>query len=211
MIIGRLHVITDTTLQGRFSALDLATYALAGGAEVIQYREKRAPTRRALEEAASIADVCRRRRAQFIVNDRADLAWAADATGVHLGDDDLPLALARRLLGPDRLLGASADCDTEVAQRTRAGADYVGIGPVFATSSKADTGPRLGLDGLRRAVAASRIPLIAIGGVDASNLASVLETGVHGAAVLSGVCCADDPEAATAALMSIVREHARAS
>ena len=211
MRIGRLHIITDTAIQDRWSAQDLAARALEAGADVIQFRDKAATTHAALQQAMAIAESCRRKRAQFIVNDRADIAWAADASGVHLGDDDLPLELGRRLLGPDRILGASADNADDVRARASQGADYVGVGPVFSTSSKRDTGPVLGLEGLARAVQASSIPVIAIGGIDATNLAEVLATGVHGVAVLSAVCCADDPREATEQLAHILNEASSVS
>lgn len=196
--IGRLHIITDTSLQRRWSHLDLARMAVDGGAEAVQYRRKDGPTRLLLDEAIALAEACRRKGIPLIINDRADIAWAMGAAGVHLGDQDLPLSLARDLLGPRSILGGSADNAEEAVARAREGADYAGIGPIFPTSSKGDTGAVLGLDGLARAVRASEIPLIAIGGITPENLHEVLGTGVHGVAVLSAVCCAEDPAAAVA-------------
>lgn len=138
------------------------------------------------------------------MNDRVDVAWAADADGVHLGAGDLPAALARELLGPHRIIGCSGDNAEEALACGCLGADYVGIGPVFPTGSKADAGLLLGLDGLARAVRESRVPLIAIGGIAVDNLASVLETGVHGVAVLSAVCRSDDPAGTVAKLRAII-------
>ena len=201
--IGRLHVITDSAIQARFSHLQLARLALAGGAEVIQYRRKDAATRTLLQEAIAIRALCRG-KATLMVNDRADVALFADADGVHLGDLDLPLSLARDLLGPHRYLGGSADNAEEATARGREGADYAGIGPVFPTGSKRDAGDVIGLEGLARAVQATRVPLIAIGGITLENLPQVLATGVHGVAVLSAVCCAPDPAAATASLRSLI-------
>jgi thiamine-phosphate pyrophosphorylase len=202
--IGRLHVITDTSLQARFSHLELAGLALDGGAEVIQYRHKDASTRTLLEETAAIRAFCRRKGVPLIVDDRADVALFGDADGVHLGDQDLPIPLARDLLGPHRFVGGSADNAEEAVARIGEGADYVGIGPVFPTSSKSDTGPLLGLDGLARAVRAAEAPLIAIGGITLENAASVLETGVHGIAILSAIALAQDPAAATAGFRAIL-------
>ena len=192
--IGRLHVITDVRLQQRFSHLELANAALDGGADVVQLRDKEAPSRDLLEAALEIVARCRRKQASLIVNDRADIAWAADAHGAHMGADDLPLPLARQLLGPDRILGSSADSAAEVAQRARQGADYAGIGPVFATSSKRDAGPVLGVEALAAVVRSSPLPLIAIGGITLDNLEEVLATGVHGVALLGAVCLSSEPE-----------------
>lgn len=192
--IGRLHVITDVRLQQRFSHVELANAALAGGADLVQLRDKEAASRDLLETALQIVPLCRRKQASLIVNDRADIAWAADAQGAHIGADDLPLSLARRLLGPDRILGSSADNAAEVAQRARQGADYAGIGPVFATSSKRDAGPVLGVEALAAVVRSSPLPLIAIGGITLDNLEEVLATGVHGVALLGAVCLSSDPE-----------------
>lgn len=207
--IGRLHVITNTTLQSRWSAEEIARLAIEGGADTIQYRDKQKSTRAMAEEARTIAGFCRRRRIPLLVNDRVDVAVAVDAQGVHLGDDDLPLSVAREILGPERILGASSDNADEANERARETADYAGIGPVFATSSKDDTGPVLGLDGLARAVSLSGIPLIAIGGITLENLPSVLETGVHGIAVLSEVCCAEDPATVTKAMRDLIDAYPR--
>jgi thiamine-phosphate pyrophosphorylase len=202
--IGRLHVLTDSELQSRWSHLDLARAALDGGAETIQYRRKHGPTLLMLNEAIALREACRRRKVPLVVNDRVDVALFADADGVHLGDKDLPIALARDLLGPGRIIGGSADHADEAGARRRDGADYAGIGPVFATTSKRDTGPVLGLTGLARAVQAAELPLIAIGGITAENLAEVLATGVHGVAVLGAVCLADDPTAVVAKLRALI-------
>jgi thiamine-phosphate pyrophosphorylase len=193
---GRLHVITDTQLQTRLGHVELARLALEGGATTIQLREKRADTRELVAVAREIGALCRRRRVPFLVNDRADVAWASDADGVHLGADDLSVSDARRLLGPHRIIGASADSTEEAIERARAGADYAGIGPIFATTSKPNTGPVLGIEGLRRAVAGSSIPLIAIGGISLANLDEVLATGVYGVALLGAICLSDDPASA---------------
>lgn len=202
--IGRLHVLTDSELQSRWSPIDLARAALDGGAQTIQYRRKHGATRLMLREAVAICEACRRRKATLVVNDRVDVALFADADGVHLGDEDLPVALARGLLGPARIIGASSDDGNDARTRHREGADYAGIGPIFATSSKPDAGPVLGLDGLARAVREATLPLIAIGGITQKNLAEVLATGVHGVAVLSAVCLADDPAGVVARMLALI-------
>jgi thiamine-phosphate pyrophosphorylase len=205
--IGRLHVLTDSELQSRWGHLDLARAALDGGAEAIQYRRKHGPTLLMLKEAIAIREACRRRKVSLVVNDRVDIALFADADGVHLGQQDIPIALARDLLGPGRIIGGSADHEDEAGARHREGVDYVGIGPIFVTTSKRDAGPVLGISGLARAVRAANIPLIAIGGITAENLAEVLATGVHGVAVLGAVCLAADPAVAVAKLRFLIEAH----
>jgi thiamine-phosphate pyrophosphorylase len=202
--IGRLHLLTDNALQTRFGHLELARFALEGRADTVQYRRKAGSTLQMLEEASAIREICRRKGVPLIVNDRVDVALAADADGVHLGDQDLPIPLAREILGPHRRIGGSADNAEDALRLEESGADYLGIGPVFPTASKADTGPVLGLDGLARAVRATRIPLIAIGGITRQNLASVLETGVWGAAILSDFCAAENPAEAAAEMRAII-------
>jgi thiamine-phosphate pyrophosphorylase len=202
--IGRLHALTDTTLQSRFDHLELAERMLAGGADVIQFREKTAPTRLMIETARRMAEMCRRRGAQLLVNDRVDVAIAADADGVHLGQDDFPVALARELLGPDRIIGASVDTLEEAEAARRDGADYVGFGPIFPTGSKVNTGPVVGLEPLDDLIPKFPLPVVAIGGLDERNVEPVLRAGVHGIAVLSAICRAEDPEAATRSLRRIL-------
>jgi thiamine-phosphate pyrophosphorylase len=195
--IGRLHALTDTSLQKKFDHVELAQKMISGGAEVVQYRDKGAPTRKMIETARTIAESCRRAGVTFIVNDRVDVAIAADADGVHLGQDDFPIPLARRLLGPDRILGGSVDTPDEAEKAWREGADYVGFGPIYATGSKRDTGPVVSPEVLRDLISKFRLPVIAIGGIDRGNIEPVLRAGVHGVAVLGAICLAEDPEEAT--------------
>ncbi|MEZ4647240.1 MAG: thiamine phosphate synthase [Candidatus Eisenbacteria bacterium] len=212
MKLGPIYVITDTSVQSRYSHAELVAAALAGGADVVQLRMKFAATgesgartasavgpstREIVDVARTCAALCRRVHVPFLVNDRVDVAWTVDADGVHLGDDDLPLPSARSLLGPHRILGASADSIGDVLARAREGADYCGVGPVFPTSTKSDTGPVLGLDGLAAVVAASPIPLVAIGGITLDRIHDVARTGVAAVAIVSAICAAESPESAT--------------
>ncbi|MFC1823814.1 thiamine phosphate synthase [Thermodesulfobacteriota bacterium] len=189
--------MTDERLQNRFSHLDLARLAIAGGADTIQFRQKSGSTREMIENARKMKALCRGAGVTFIVNDRIDVAMAAEADGVHLGQDDFPIPLARELLGIDRIIGGSAATAAEVEACLSDGADYVGFGPVYPTSSKADAGPVSGLEVLKEVVQLIPLPVIAIGGVDAKNAAEVLKAGAHGIAVISAVCCQEDPESAT--------------
>ena len=196
--IGRLHVITDEQLQSRYSHAQLAAFAAAGGADLVQFREKRPRTTRELiETACAIQAAIGDAPTALLIDDRVDVAAATNAA-VHLGRDDLPPDIARRILGPGAIIGGTAN-SLEEAQRVAAQpVDYLGVGPVFGTTSKGDrAAPMLGLDALREIVAAIDKPVIAIGSITADNVASVLETGAHGVAALSAVVCADDPQAAT--------------
>lgn len=202
--IGRLHVLTDVVLQARFSHVELARRAIAGGADTIQFRQKSGTTRSMIETAREMREICGRGGATFIVNDRIDVALACEADGVHLGQDDFPIPLARRLLGEDRIVGGSAGTTEELLRCYREGADYVGFGPVYATSSKDDAGPAVGVQALQGAVSRVGIPLIAIGGITAGNAGEVMAAGAWGFAVVSSVCCQEDPEGAARVLHRII-------
>lgn len=205
--IDRLHVLTDTELQQRYSHEELARLAIAGGAGVIQFRQKQGSTRQMIETARHMLAICRRHKAKLIINDRLDVALAAEADGVHLGQDDFPLAQAREILGPDKIIGGSASSVEEAALCRAGGVDYIGLGPVYPTTSKADAGPAGGLDLLRRVSREFGLPVIAIGGVNAARAAEVMGAGAHGMAVISAVCCQPDPREAAAELLRAMLAH----
>lgn len=143
----------------------------------------------------------------FIVNDRIDVAIAAEADGVHLGQDDFPIPLARELLGEGSIIGGSAATMEEAQKCLSEGADYVGFGPVYPTTSKDDAGPVSGSEILKNVVGAIPLPIIAIGGVSAENTPEVMRAGALGIAVISAVCCQEDPEGATRALYQALHAH----
>ena len=198
--IGKLHILTDTVLQSRFSHMEITRLAIAGGADTIQYRQKSGSTREMIEIARNMKRLCSEAGVVFIVNDRLDVAIAAEADGVHLGQDDFPIPMARELLGEGRIIGGSAATLDEARKCLSEGADYVGFGPVYPTSSKDDAGPVSGIDILKQVVEIIPLPIIAIGGVGAENIPDVMRAGAHGIAVISAVCCQDDPEEATRSL-----------
>jgi len=198
--IGQLHVLTDTVLQSRFSHLELARMAIRGGADTIQFRQKTGATREMIEIVRQLKQLCINSGATLIVNDRIDVAVAADADGVHLGQDDFPIPLARKLLGESRIIGGSAATLEEAQKCLAEGADYIGFGPVYPTASKADAAPATGIKLLKQAVEAIPLPIIAIGGVNVENTPEVIRAGARGIAVISAVCCQEDPEQATRAL-----------
>ena len=208
MTLPRLHIVTDATLQRRRSHAELAALALAGGADAIQFREKRAwTTVRLVAQARAIAAACRAAGALAVVDDRADIALAAGAGGVHLGRDDLDAATARRILGAGAVIGGTANCYDEAMAVADTAVDYLGVGPVYGTRSKANPAPRLGLDTLARIAAATPKPIIAIGGIQAEHIAEVLAAGAHGVAVLSAVVAAHAPREAAAACRAAIDAH----
>ena len=202
--VGKLHVLTDTVLQSRFSHRDLTKMAIEGGADTIQFRQKSGSTRWMIEVASEMKHICGKVGAAFIVNDRLDVALAAGADGVHLGQDDFPIPLARELLGQKMIIGASASNMEEVEKCLVDGADYVGFGPVYPTTSKDDAGVVKGIEILAEVAKAVPVPIIAIGGISPDNVSEVLQAGVHGIAVISSVCCQEDPEQATKALYQML-------
>ena len=201
-----LYLLTDPGLTAGRPLLQVVEAALEGGATAVQLRDKKASPRELLAVGAEIRRIARRRQAAFIVNDRADLALALDADGVHVGAGDLPPLEARRLVPRPRLLGVSAATVEEALSAERSGADYVGAGPVFATSTKADAGKPIGLDGITAIASAVRIPVVGIGGIGPGNAASVIGAGAAGVAVISAIVGAPDPESAAREILSRVHE-----
>ncbi len=193
-LTGRLHVLTDTDLQDRLTHREIAERAIAGGADCIQFRQKHGSTRALITQARDVADLCRRKGRALIINDRIDVAIAADAAGVHLGQEDFPISLARELLGPDKIIGGSAGNLEEARAAERAGADYVGFGAVYGTRSKQDASAPQGLERLTEVAKGLEIPVIAIGGIGSEQVAEVLGAGAHGVAVIEAVTLTEDPE-----------------
>jgi len=204
--IGRLHILTDTVLQSRFSHLELVRMAIKGGADTIQFRQKVGATREMIEIVRQLKQLCLDSGVTLIVNDRVDIAIAAEADAVHLGQDDFPIPLARKLLGESRIIGGSAATLEEAQKCLVEGADYIGFGPVYATASKADADPVTGIKLLKQAVEIISLPIIAIGGISVENAPEVMRAGAQGIAVISAVCCQEDPEQATRALRQALQE-----
>ena len=200
MDVPRLHVITDETVQGRYHHLALARLALAGGADAVQFREKRPwTTRQLLDVGRAIANACREANAVAVIDDRADVALSVGAAGLHLGRNDLDVASARRILGNAVLIGGTANGYDEAMAVADTDVDYLGVGPVYGTLSKASPAPVMGLETLARIASGTPKPVIAIGGITAKRIPETMQTGVHGVAVLSEVVRADDPVNATRA------------
>jgi len=198
---ARLYLITAEVPH----LLEVVEQALKAGVKLVQHRSKSTNDLQRYQEALALRQLCNRYGALFIVNDRLDIALAVDADGVHLGQTDLPPAIARRLLGPDRLIGQSSHCLEDLQRAQAAGCNYVGVGPIYATPTKPGRQP-VGFDYLRIAAANAQVPFFCIGGLDASNLQPVLaETGATaGFAVVRAVMEAADPAAATKELLELI-------
>jgi len=199
-----VYVLTDAHLSRGRSHEEIIRAAIRGGATMVQYREKNASTRKMIQEAREIREICADARVPFIVNDRVDVALAVDADGVHVGQDDMPAALARKLIGAEKILGVSAENETQARAAITDEADYLGVGTIFATATKKDAGEPIGLAGVQKIARLSKIPIVGIGGIHAANAAAVIRAGAKGVSVISAIVSADDVEAATRELREIV-------
>ncbi len=202
-----LYVVTDEGLSRGLSHSQIAGRALAGGADVIQLRDKKLEGRRLMEHARAIRKLTRDAGKLFIVNDRVDVALASGADGVHLGQEDLELADARALAPKGFLIGVTVHDVGEAVEAERGGADYLGLSPIFATGSKSDAGSACGLEMLRKVKRAVSVPVVAIGGIGPGNARDVLEAGADGLAVISAVVGQPDVEAAARDLKAIMEGH----
>jgi thiamine-phosphate pyrophosphorylase len=182
--------------------------AHAAGVAFFQYRNKTAPRRTVYEAALLLARTARSLGALFIVNDHADIAAAVDADGVHLGQDDLPIEQARKVLGRDRIIGISTHSRQQAREAERSGADYIGFGPVFPTSTK-DAGEVQGLEKLAALRRDVTIPVIAIGGIDRTNVQEAVRAGADGTAVISAVLAAEDIRTAAGVMVELIRDVRR--
>ena len=200
-----MYVIADRKAAGGRPILDLVQAAIRGGATVVQLRDKTATTREMVELGRALHELTAATGIPLIVNDRTDVALAIGAEGVHLGVDDMPVVLARQILGPARIIGASPETSEGARQAERDGADYLGVGDVFGTPSKGDAGQPIGLEGLARVVGAVSIPVVAVGGIRPENAGAAIEVGAAGVAVISAVIGAVDPAAAARRLGAAVR------
>lgn len=200
----RVCVITDSRLSRGRSNEEVVERAVAGGADVIQLRDKRGSSRELFDSAVALRRIIPR-PVLFIVNDRPDVAVAAGADGVHVGQDDLPCEVARRIVGRDRLVGVSAESEDDAMAAVAAGADYLGVGPIYeARGTKPDAGAPRGLELIRRVRACSDLPILAIGGITPENAVDVIRAGATGAAVISAVVAAENIAEATRRLCDSV-------
>ena len=198
-----VYLVTEESLSDGRTSVDVAAAALAAGIRVVQVREKLGTARRGLEIAAALRGLTHEHEALLLVNDRLDLALAVDADGVHLGQDDVPVATARSILGPDALIGLSITDPAQLDDFDVRDADYLGVGAVFPTGSKADA-RYTGLELLAAARAAVDVPIVAIGGITLANAATAVEAGADVVAVISAIAGAPDPGLAARQLLEVV-------
>ncbi|MEF8828355.1 MAG: thiamine phosphate synthase [Haloarcula sp.] len=207
MVDWDVYLVTQASLSAGRTTDEIVADAINGGVGVVQLREKDRTARERYELGRELRELTREAGVTFLVNDRVDLAQALDADGVHLGDDDLPVSVARALLGDDALVGRSVSTVEDAEAAEAAGADYLGVGAVFPTGSKTDIDDEqyaVGTDRVAAIAAAVDIPFVGIGGITAENAAEVVEAGADGVAVITEITQADDPAAATADLRDAV-------
>lgn len=200
-----LYVITDQKLAGNRSIAQVVQLAIVGGATIIQYREKTADTGEIIKQAQALHEITMKARIPFIVNDRIDVALAIDVEGVHVGQDDMPASLARKLIGLDMILGVSVSTVAQAIKAQEDGVNYIGVGPVFPTPTKPDANPPIGLKGLSAIKKAVSIPIVAIGGINVTNAKEVAKIA-DGIAVVSAVMGAENPKQATEELSIIIKK-----
>lgn len=202
-----LILVTDRELCLGRPLEKIVEAAVRGGVTCVQLREKNLPSRAFLETARSMKAILSDWSVPLIINDRVDIALAAGADGVHLGQGDMPVSNARRILGADAVIGLSVETMDQASEAETGDVDYLGVSPVFATPTKTDTHMPWGLGGLRRLRKATNHILVAIGGINSDNAAQVLEVGADGLAVVSAICSAADPESASRSMRDAVERR----
>ncbi|HRD01566.1 MAG TPA: thiamine phosphate synthase [Candidatus Saccharicenans sp.] len=200
-----LYLVTDRKVAGHLDITDLIQKAIKGGVTVIQLREKDLTTREFYQLGIKIKEVIPP-DVPLLIDDRLDLALAIRADGLHLGQTDLPAVLARKYLGSQAIIGLSVENFAQLQEASRLPVDYLAISPVFSTPTKTDTGPAWGLEGLKSARILTDLPLVAIGGINEGNAASIVKAGADGVAVVSAICAAPDPEEAARKLKKTILE-----
>jgi len=201
-----LYLVTDRGLARGRSTLEIVKAAVQGGVTCVQLREKKCSTLEFIEQARTVKDFLKARGVPLVINDRVDVALAVEADGVHLGQTDMPLAIAKKILGGSMFIGISAESLEDALEAEKGGADYLGVSPIYGTPTKTDTAPALGLEGLRDIRKAVNIPLVGIGGLNPGNAPEVIRNGADGVAVVSAIVAADDPGQAAAKLKRIIDE-----
>ncbi|BCA53516.1 Thiamine-phosphate synthase [Nitrospira sp. KM1] len=196
--LSGLYVILDPTVRPERPLDEVLKDAVRGGARIVQYRNKAASMKQAYGEASALRTIAKAVGATFIVNDRCDLALAVDADGVHVGQDDLPYAEARAIMGPDKIVGLSTHSPAQVEAAARFRPDYIGYGPIFTPLSKTDHDPVVGIEGLRAVRSLITVPIFAIGGIRAEHVGEIIRAGANGVAVISAVLNASDIQTAVA-------------
>ncbi len=200
-----LYLVTDSDICRGRDLVTLVKSAVEGGVTIVQLREKDACTADFLTLAKSLKAILQEYNVPLIINDRLDIALAVDADGVHIGQSDMPYDIARRMLGPDKIIGLSVESMEDVAAANELDVDYIGVSPIFSTPTKTDTKEPFALEGTALAYKNSNHRIVAIGGINASNIKEVMNTGIEGVAVVSAILAADDVEMAACELAKCVK------
>ncbi|WP_340104543.1 thiamine phosphate synthase [Rhodohalobacter sp. 8-1] len=195
-----LYLVTDRDMLRGYALPELVKTAVENGVTTVQLREKDASTREFIQLAVDLKKVLDPLNIPLIINDRVDVALATDASGVHLGQNDMPVSIARNLLGPDKIIGLSVETREDLETVDALNPDYLGVSPIFSTPTKTDTINEWELDGLRLVSEKTDFPLVAIGGINAENAQNVMDHGADGLAVVSAICASEDPGQAAALL-----------
>jgi thiamine-phosphate pyrophosphorylase len=198
------YLVTDSGLSKKGTLSDVRN-AVEAGCKIVQYREKNKSTKDMVGEALLIKEICRD-KAIFLVNDRIDVAMAVDADGVHIGQDDMPIAIARQFLSNDKIIGLTVHNLREALEAEQDGADYVGLSPIFETSTKKDAGEGIGPESIRDVKNALNIPIVAIGGVNKQNCMSVIRGGADSLVAISAIVCSADVKRETTDFINMIRK-----
>ena len=208
MIDYSLYLVTNRDLSCGRSTVEVVEAAVAGGVSCVQLREKHCSTREFITQARALKPFLKSKQIPLIINDRLDVALAVEADGLHLGQQDMTISDARTISGTSLIIGISAESVDDAIRAEKEGADYIGISPVFATPTKSDTAPPLGLEGVKTIRKMIAIPIVGIGGINRHNALSVITAGADGIAVVSAIVGAKNPKDAAFELKSIVRQAA---
>lgn len=203
----KLYLVTDRDLSLGRTLEEIVSEAVAGGVTMVQLREKDAATGEFVELGRRLMSLLKPLGVPLIINDRVDVALAVDADGVHIGQSDMSYADARRLLGPEKIIGLSVENFEDLESANKLDVDYIGISPVYGTPTKTDTAEPFGLEGLRKAVEMSVHPTVAIGGMNVATVGEVIAAGTDGVAVVSAICSAESPRDAAAELATIIKQY----
>lgn len=199
----KLYLVTDD--QQDLATLEhVVEQGVAGGVTMVQVREKHGDVRAFIERAQRVKAILSGTGVPLIINDRVDVALAVDADGLHLGQSDMPAEIARQLIGEDKILGLSIENEQQLKEAEYLPIDYIGLSAIFATPTKTNTKKHWGVEGLKSALETTKLPIVGIGGINESNIPELMATGVHGLALVSAICQADDPKAAAQHLLSLM-------
>jgi thiamine-phosphate pyrophosphorylase len=201
----KLYLVTDDQ-QDLETLKFVVEKAVAGGVTMVQVREKHGDVRAFIERAEAVKSVLAGTGVPLIINDRVDVALAVDADGLHLGQSDMPAALARKLIGSDKILGLSIETEQQLQEADDLPIDYIGLSALFETQTKTNLKKYWGYEGIKLALETTKLPIVGIGGINESNIPQLVETGIHGLALVSAICHAEDPKKATQDLLNLMGE-----